>query len=116
MPEKRTDLLYIEDILTCLKKISKYIENHDFNSFVENQMVQDAVIRNLEIIGEASRNLTDKTKQKAAKTPWNRMIGLRNIVTHKYFSIDLEIVWKIITENLKETEPEIAELKDLIND
>ena len=79
----RPDYLYIEDILTCMKKIREYIEGHNFNSFSKEEMTQDAVIRNLEIIGEASRNLTEEIKLKAKDIPWNRMIGLRNIVSHK---------------------------------
>ena len=112
--KERPDRLYITDILSCISKIREYIKNDDYDSFTEIEITQDAVLRNLEIIGEASRNITEKTKLKAKNIPWKRMIGLRNIVSHKYFGVDLEIIWEIITENLPETEPEIRALLDKI--
>jgi len=100
--------------LVIREKILKDVIYEKFGSFTETEITQDAVLRNLEIIGEASRNITEETKLRAKNIPWKRMIGLRNIVSHKYFGVDLEIIWEIITENLPVTEPEIRALLDKI--
>ncbi len=85
-----------------------------FEEFVKNDMVIDAVLRNLEIIGEASRNIPEDIRSKYKRIPWKRVIGFRNIVIHGYFGVDLEIVWTIITRHLKELKPEIERmLKEL---
>ena len=75
-------------------------------------MVIDAVIRNLEIIGEAIKNIPDEVKDEYQTVPWKRMVGLRNIITHAYFGIDLENIWKIITQNIPEVKPEIKKILD----
>ena len=73
-------------------------------------MIIDAVVRNLEIIGEASKNIEDAIRKQYPDIPWNRMIGLRNIIAHGYFGVDLTIVWRIISKNLPDTKPFIVEM------
>lgn len=99
--------LFIEDILESIEKIQRYIKNLDYKKFKDNELVADAVIRNLEIIGEASKNIPDNIRAKYPNVPWRRMIGLRNITAHEYFGVDLNIIWEIITANLPETKPKI---------
>ena len=106
---KRSNKLFVEDILDSIDKIEQYIQGLSYDDFVEKQIVVDAVIRNLEIIGEASKNMPDDIKKKYISIPWKRMVGLRNIIAHGYFGIDLSIVWEIITKNLPETKPHIVE-------
>ncbi|MCD6554029.1 MAG: DUF86 domain-containing protein [Chloroflexi bacterium] len=111
---KRSYKLFVEDILEAMDKIERYTKGLTFGTFVENEMVVDAVIRNLEIIGEASRNIPEDVREKHPIIPWRRMIGLRNIAIHEYFGVDLSIIWEIITRNLPETRPKItAMLKSL---
>ena len=112
--KERPDRLYILDILSSINRIREYIKNDVYETFSLAKMTQDAVFRNLEIIGEASRNITEETRLKAENIPWNRMKGLRNIVSHKHFGVDLEIVWEVITKNLPLIEPEIRSLLDKI--
>lgn len=107
---KRSNKLFIEDILESIDKIEQYIQGLSYDDFVEKQMVVDAVIRNLEIIGEASKNIPDGIKKKYTSIPWKRMVGLRNIIAHGYFGIDPSIIWEIITKNLPETKPLIVEM------
>lgn len=107
---KRSNKIFIDDILESIDRIEQYIKGLSYEDFVEKQMVIDAVVRNLEIIGEASRNIGEDTKSKYADVPWNRMIGLRNIIAHGYFDVDLTIVWRIITKNLPETKPSIIQM------
>lgn len=111
---KRHYSLFIEDAIDAMNKIDNYIEGLDYDSFTKNSMVIDAVIRNLEIIGEAIRNIPDNIIDKYPDIPWKRMIGLRNIVIHTYFGIDLENIWKIITENIPEVKPQIILILDEI--
>jgi uncharacterized protein with HEPN domain len=110
----RKQRLFIEDILESIKKIERYIKNINYEDFEKKDLVVDAVIRNLEIIGEASKNISNDIRNKYTNIPWKRMVGLRNIATHEYFGIDLSIIWEIITVNLPETKPKIELiLKDL---
>jgi len=101
--KKENDLIYFEDIVDSIEKIEKYISDMSLEDFKKNDLVQDAVLRNLEIIGEASNNLSEEIKNKHKEVPWKRIIGMRNIISHKYFGIDLEIIWEIITTNLPST-------------
>ena len=108
--------LFFEDTLEAMNRIENYIKDLDFDSFAQNNMVIDAVIRNLEIIGEAIKNIPDNIINKYPDIPWKRMIGLRNIVIHTYFGIDLENIWKIITENIPEVKPKFVTILDDIKD
>jgi len=108
--------LYLEDILEAVEKIQRYIKGLTYDTFVKNDMAVDAVIRNLEIIGEASKNLPEDVKDKYPDIPWKRMIGLRNIAVHEYLGVDLSIIWEVITKNLPETRSKIVEVLKSLND
>jgi len=82
--KRRTGKLFVEDILEAIDKIKRHIEGLTYETFVKNELVIDAVIRNLEIIGEASRNLPEDVRKKYPEIPWGRMIGLRNIIIPNY--------------------------------
>ena len=97
---ERNHKLYIRDILDSSRKIMDYAKDTSFKDFSKNQMLIDAVVRNLEIIGEASKNIPDEVKQKYPQIDWRKIAGLRDIVVHKYFSIDNEILWDIIKNNI----------------
>lgn len=110
----RPFILFLEDIVGSIEKIQKYIENLSFDDFQNDDLVVDAVLRNLEIVGEASRNIPPEIRTDHPDIPWGRMMGLRNIVSHEYFGIDLSIIWQIITVNLPETKPLIEKMaKDI---
>ena len=86
------DRLFLADIVKACDKISIFIEGgHD--AFLEDQMVQDAVIRNLEILGEASKNLSPEIRAQAADQPWRQITGMRDKLIHHYFGVKLELVW-----------------------
>ena len=105
--KRKNHTLFVEDIQESMDKIERYIKGLTYEAFVKNDMAVDAVIRNLEVIGEASKNIPEDVKKKYPNIPWKRMIGLRNIAVHEYFGIDLSIIWEIITRNLPETKPKI---------
>lgn len=108
----RRDELYLKDIINSMNKIFNYTEEMTKEEFKNDNLTIDAVLRNIEIIGEAANKLSEKVYKKNSGIPWSRMIGLRNIVIHEYFGVDLNIVWQIITVNLTETKPKIEELLD----
>ncbi len=97
---KKSYLKILEDILDSINKILKYIENLTFEDFENNEMVIDAVIRNLEILGEASKILPDNIKEKYSYIPWRKIITTRNKVIHEYGTVNLETVWEIANDEL----------------
>jgi uncharacterized protein with HEPN domain len=108
--KKRSCKLYLNDMLEAINKIETYINELEYNDFINDDMVMDAVIRNLEVFGEAARNIPDEVKEKYGNIPWKRIIGLRNIVIHGYFGVDYENVWRIVTENIPKVKPFIEEI------
>lgn len=97
---KRPASLLMQDILESIDKIEQYIEGLTLDSFSKDEKSTDAVVRNLEIIGEATGRLPDEFKQKHSGISWNQIVGLRHRIVHDYFGIDLQIIWKIVQEDL----------------
>jgi uncharacterized protein with HEPN domain len=97
---KRSDDLLLNDILESITKIKLYTSNLNFDSFINDSKTVDAVIRNFEIIGEASNRLSEVFKENNAEIDWFRIIGFRNRIVHDYMGIDFEIVWSIIQNDL----------------
>ena len=83
-----------------MEHIQEYISGLEFNQFKRDYKTVDAVIRNFEIIGEASKNLSNEIKGKYPNLPWEEMYRLRNRISHEYFGIDYEIIWHIISRHL----------------
>jgi uncharacterized protein with HEPN domain len=97
---KRSDDLLLNDILESITKIKLYTSNLNFDSFINDSKTVDAVIRNFEIIGEASNRLSEVFKENNVEIDWFRIIGFRNRIVHDYVGIDFEIVWSIIQNDL----------------
>jgi uncharacterized protein with HEPN domain len=112
----RDTILYLEDIQASCKKIIRYIVGVTFDDFNENSIVYDAVIRNLEIIGEAVRNVPDLFRNKYPRAEWRAIGALRSIVAYEYFGIKKEIIWDIITNKIPSLQNQIdiilSEIKD----
>ena len=83
-----------------MSRIIEYVGERDFKEFKQNYMLLDAVIRNFEIIGEATKNIPEFIKEKYSSVPWKKMYGLRNLISHEYFGIDYEMIWEIVKSNL----------------
>lgn len=98
---KRSPTVLLIDILEAAQRIKSYIEGFTFKDFVTDTKTVDAVVRNLEIIGEASKILPEDFKERYKHVPWKIIAGLRNRVAHEYFGIDESIVWKIASEELE---------------
>ena len=92
--------LYLDDILISLDRIREYTLELDREGFSSDSKTVDAVIRNLEIIGEASKNLPDAVKASSPEIEWSKIIALRNILTHEYFGVNHMLLWDIIQNKL----------------
>lgn len=114
--KERTYKMFVEDILDAMNKIERFISGLTYELFEANEMAIDAVIRNFEIIGEASTHIPDEIREKHPDIPWKRMIGLRNIVIHDYFGIDLDTIWMIASKNIPETKPLIVAMCTLLGE
>jgi len=110
--KERNYKMYLDDIQTAMSRIAEYIEGFDFELFKRDYKTVDAVIRNFEIIGEASKNLDDKIKEKYPEVPWKEMYYLRNKATHEYFGVDYEIIWDIATNHLPDNKFQIDQIID----
>ena len=109
-PINRDYNLYLEDMLTSMKRIEEYIGDMEFRKFKMNYMIVDAIIRNFEIIGEASKNVPTEIKNKYPEIPWKKMYGLRNLIAHEYFGIDYEMIWEISKNNLPQNSIDLREI------
>ena len=92
--------LRAEDILEAIAKIEQYVSGLSFEQFQADQKTVDAVVRNLEVIGEAVRHLSAGHESLPAGIPWTDIAGIRNILIHEYFGVDLTIIWQTITVDL----------------
>jgi uncharacterized protein with HEPN domain len=99
---KRDWKILLEDILEAAAKIEHYTKNLSRDDFVSNSMVVDAVVRNLEIIGEAAKNVPAEVQNKLQNVPWKKLAGIRNRIVHEYFGVDLNIIWFIIENELSQ--------------
>ena len=104
---------YLEHILEALKRIFHYVDDIDEVVFLTNELVQDAVLRNLEIIGKAANKLVryhDEFIKQYSDVPWEDMYWMRNRISYGYFCIDFEIIWKTIEQDLPELEIQIRSI------
>jgi uncharacterized protein with HEPN domain len=97
---KRADSDYLSDILEAMHRIKEYTDSMTYDQFLNDIKSQDAVIRNLETIGEASKCLTLRLRKKYADISWKGMAGVRDRLIHQYFGVNLDIIWDIVTVEL----------------
>lgn len=108
---KRDPLLYIDDILGSIEKIGKYVDGFSHAQFLENAMIQDAVIRNFEIIGEAAKKIPQEIVGAYPDMPWSDAAGMRDVMIHDYPNIMLEEVWKTVQTNLQPFREQLLKVK-----
>ncbi len=106
----RDPRLYLDDILEAISWIRQYVKGIDAESFASDRKTQDAVIRNLEVIGEAARNIPEELRERSSGVDWKKIVGLRNILSHAYFAISIPIVWDIIQTKLDGLETACREM------
>ena len=108
---KREDIAFIEDIKEAIKRINSYISGMDYKEFLKDKKTQDAVVRNLEIIGEAAKNISQESKQKYPVMPWKDFARVRDKLIHFYHGVNYDIVWDIATNELP---PVLKHIKKII--
>jgi len=112
---KREYKLFIQDIKECIAQIDEFVGNMKLEDFKADEMVSSAVVRKLEVIGEATENIPSEIRQKYKELPWSDMAKMRDKIIHGYFGIDYEVVWKTIKERLPEIKPKIDSILELEN-
>ena len=107
---KRTDREFLLDMQEAIRRITDYTEQMTYQAFLKDTRTQDAVVRNLEIIGEAAKKLTKDLRERHTAVPWRSMAAIRDRLIHHYFGVNLDIVWQIVVEEL----PKVATQLDRI--
>jgi len=110
----KNNSLYLNNIKECIENIESYTNGGE-KAFFENKIVQDAVIRNLEIVGEATKRLSSDLRTQYSQVPWRQIAGLRDVLIHDYLRIDLEEVWAVVQEELPELKIQINHILLEIN-
>jgi len=109
MPERDWQL-FLRDINTCIERIDIYLAGLSCKDFFNDQKTMDAVMRNLEIIGEAAKKLPENIKEKYPNVEWRKLAGLRDILIHHYFGIDEDIIWDVLAKKIPEVKAELNKI------
>ncbi len=107
---ERTDREFLSDILEAIRRIKVYTAGMTYQAFLEDTKTQDAVLRNLEIIGEATKNLSRELRKRHPQVPWKAMAGVRDRLIHDYFGVNLDIVWQIVSAELPEVASQVESI------
>ncbi|MDI6770207.1 MAG: DUF86 domain-containing protein [Anaerolineales bacterium] len=97
---KRDDTVYLRHIRDAIEMIEDYTRELSENEFLSHAMAKDAVVREMEIIGEAANNISDEFQRAYPEIPWGKMIGIRNKIVHEYFNVNFPIVWDTVQSDL----------------
>jgi len=110
MAKNRDELVFLEDILVSIIKIIEYIDGFTEEDFLKNTEKQDAVIRRIEIIGEAVKNLSNETKLKYPNIKWREIAGMRDVVIHQYFGVSISMIWQVAMFEVKNLKDKIEQI------
>ncbi|MEK7376655.1 MAG: DUF86 domain-containing protein [Candidatus Margulisiibacteriota bacterium] len=107
----RDDSAYINHILDAITKIESYLSGISYDAFIATTLIQDGIIRQIKIIGEASGNISDKFKESNPDIPWADIVGMRNKLIHQYFGVDIDAVWETSKKDVPELKEKIEKLR-----
>jgi uncharacterized protein with HEPN domain len=107
---ERTDIEYLADTKEAVIRINTYTQDLVFEQFIDDKKTQDAVVRNLEIIGEAAKNISEELKSGSPQIPWKDLAGVRDKLIHHYFGVNFDIVWNIAKKELPDVLSRIEEI------
>ncbi len=108
----RDVIIYLKDILDYMDRAIQYLNEYEFNDFISDNKTCDAVLRCIEVIGEATKKIPDDLRESYPDIPWRDMAGMRDKVIHSYFTVDYKMVWLTITEDIPRMMPEIKKVID----
>ena len=98
--------VYIDHMLDCIMRIDEYVESKE--QFYSSRLVQDAVVRNLQVMSESSQRLAEEIKQLYPDIPWKQISGFRNILVHDYLGVDLDVIWSVVEQELPRFEQALS--------
>jgi uncharacterized protein with HEPN domain len=108
--KKRNEEVYLNDVLESIKKIERYTKGVRESGFCQDSQLQDAVLKRLEIIGEAVKNISVSIRKKHSEIPWKEIAGLRDVLIHEYFGVNQKRVWKVIINRLPILKKQIKQI------
>lgn len=106
-------IVYLDDIVTRLQRIERYTAG-GYDEFLASELIQDAVLRNFQVIGEAAKRIPEAFRQQHSQVPWRRMTGFRDVIVHDYAEVVFEEVWLTIERDLPPLKRQLIELLDVM--
>ena len=113
---RRSDIDLLDDILVCMQKIQSYIAGFSYDDFESDLKTQDAIIRNIEVIGEATKKLSGDLRREYHNVPWKAMAGMRDRLIHGYFGVNIDIIWEVATLDIPGLRDKIERIKNDLSD
>lgn len=111
----REPKVFLEDILTAANKVLKYTKGLSYDDLIDNDLVSDAVIKNILVIGEATKNISDEIREANPHVEWRKMAGMRDMMIHGYFSINYRIVWDVVQNKIPALKKQMEQLLKTID-
>lgn len=112
----RSQKQYLFDILAAIEDAQEFVEGMSFEELEEDRRTQYALQRAFEIIGEATKQIEDSVREQYPNVPWRKMAGMRDMIVHEYFAVNLEVVWETVYEDLPRVYPKLQEICEELPD